>query len=154
MVVGSDIDGRQMRGKGEPRLTETNIDSVHVGKLTLFASFYLADASGPGVFRAATKYGLRNRILDCLTFDVTRNGWRRGGLFDAIITDPPCKHKSFFFLLSQADCSSLELILGNAACIRVDGVRAGAKRLGRNEKNGRMQKDEPVLMPDGTYSHL
>lgn len=147
MVVGSDIDGRQMRGKGEPRLAETNIDSVHIGKLTLFASFYLADASGPGVFRAATKYGLRNRILDCLTFDVTRNGWRRGGLFDAIITDPPCKQTDLFFLRSRADSE-------NVAFVRVDGVRAGAKRLGRNEKNGRMQKEEPVLMPDGTYSHL
>ncbi|GHJ88048.1 hypothetical protein NliqN6_4450 [Naganishia liquefaciens] len=73
-VMGSDIDGRQMRGK---------------------------DKSGPGVFRAAQQYGIRDKMLDCLTFDVTRNPWRRGELLDAIITDPPY------------------------------GVRAGAKRLGR-----------------------
>ena len=106
MVVGSDIDGRQMRGKGEFRLVGTNIDLVSQASpdieiLTVFASFYLIDASGPGVFRAATKYGLRNRILDCLTFDVTRNGWRRGGLFDAIITDPPCKHEILLSVLAS-----------------------------------------------------
>ncbi|KIJ49558.1 hypothetical protein M422DRAFT_161287 [Sphaerobolus stellatus SS14] len=72
-VVGSDIDGRQMRGK----------------------------ESAPGVFRAAKQYGFPERILDLATFDVTRNPWRCGALFDAIVTDPPY------------------------------GVRAGAKRLGR-----------------------
>lgn len=50
----------------------------------------------PGVFRAADKYGLRDRVLDCLTFDVTRNMWRRGGIFDAIITDPPCGSRLVF----------------------------------------------------------
>lgn len=66
VVVGSDIDGRQMRGKQ--------------GK-----------GQEPGVFRAAEAYGVRDRVLDCLTFDVTRNMWRRGGILDAIITDPPCE---------------------------------------------------------------
>ncbi|KAF7428315.1 hypothetical protein PC9H_007536 [Pleurotus ostreatus] len=74
-VVGSDIDGRQMRGKGKQPT--------------------------PGVLRAAAQYGTAHRIVDLLTFDVTRNPWRCGGLFDAIVTDPPY------------------------------GVRAGAKRLGR-----------------------
>ncbi|KAH8982684.1 tRNA guanosine-2'-O-methyltransferase [Lactarius akahatsu] len=53
-VFGSDIDGRQMRGK------ETK----------------------PGILRAATQYGVRERILDLCTFDITRNPWRCGGLFD------------------------------------------------------------------------
>ncbi|KAI9510945.1 tRNA guanosine-2'-O-methyltransferase [Russula earlei] len=75
LVFGSDIDGRQMRGK---------------------------DAQ-PGIMGAAAQYGVRRRILDLCTFDITRNPWRCGGLFDAIITDPPY------------------------------GVRAGAKRLGRKE---------------------
>jgi tRNA (guanine10-N2)-methyltransferase len=77
LVFGSDIDGRQMRGKGEAK---------------------------PGILRAATQYGVRQRILDLCTFDITRNPWRCGGLFDAIITDPPY------------------------------GVRAGAKRLGRKRE--------------------
>ncbi|KAI0302743.1 tRNA guanosine-2'-O-methyltransferase [Russula brevipes] len=76
LVFGSDIDGRQMRGK---------------------------DAQ-TGIMRAAAQYGVRQRILDLCTFDITHNPWRCGGLFDAIITDPPY------------------------------GVRAGAKRLGRKKE--------------------
>ncbi|KAG8680072.1 hypothetical protein FRC08_016556 [Ceratobasidium sp. 394] len=57
----------------------------------------------PGIRRAAHQYGVQNRILDLCTFDVTQGPLRRGGLFDAIVTDPPY------------------------------GVRAGAKRLGRKE---------------------
>ncbi|KIK90791.1 hypothetical protein PAXRUDRAFT_663332 [Paxillus rubicundulus Ve08.2h10] len=60
-VYGSDIDGRQMRGK----------------------------AKAPGIVRAAAQYGVANRIVDLCTFDVTHHPWRCGGLFDAIITDPP-----------------------------------------------------------------
>ncbi|KAH7108328.1 tRNA guanosine-2'-O-methyltransferase [Auriculariales sp. MPI-PUGE-AT-0066] len=74
-VIGSDIDGRQIRGK----------------------------AQTPGIIRAAQQYGVLPRLIDCATFDVTRNPWRRGNMFDAIITDPPY------------------------------GVRAGAKRLGRKD---------------------
>ncbi|KAF9263408.1 tRNA guanosine-2'-O-methyltransferase [Marasmius fiardii PR-910] len=75
-VYGSDIDGRQMRGKG--------------------------DVSG--IVRAASQYGVAQRILDLCTFDITHNPWRCGELFDAIVTDPPY------------------------------GVRAGAKRLGRKKE--------------------
>ncbi|KZT29058.1 tRNA guanosine-2'-O-methyltransferase [Neolentinus lepideus HHB14362 ss-1] len=60
-VFGSDIDGRQMRGKGDQ----------------------------PGIIRAASQYGVSSRILGLCTFDVTHNPWRCGELFDAIITDPP-----------------------------------------------------------------
>ncbi|KAH9942477.1 tRNA guanosine-2'-O-methyltransferase [Epithele typhae] len=65
-VFGSDIDGRQMRGKVKP----------------------------PGIVRAAAQYGVANRIADLLTFDVTQNPWRCGDLFDAIVTDPPCNRAS------------------------------------------------------------
>jgi len=58
----------------------------------------------PGIMRAAAQYAVRQRILDLCTFDITRNPWRCGALFDAIITDPPY------------------------------GVRAGAKRLGRKNE--------------------
>ncbi|KAF8627791.1 hypothetical protein AX15_004218 [Amanita polypyramis BW_CC] len=60
-VFGSDIDGRQMRGKGKP----------------------------PGIIRAAAQYGTSSRVLDLCTFDVTQYPWRLGELFDAIVTDPP-----------------------------------------------------------------
>lgn len=60
-VYGSDIDGRQMRGKDKT----------------------------PGIIRAAAQYGVASRIMDLCTFDVTNHPWRCGSFFDAIITDPP-----------------------------------------------------------------
>lgn len=62
MVFGSDIDGRQMRGK---------------------------NLNPPGIFQSADQYGVLNRILDCCTFDITRNPFRTGGILDAIVSDPP-----------------------------------------------------------------
>lgn len=44
----------------------------------------------PGVIRQAARYGVAQRIVDLCTFDITQHPWRCGGLFDAIITDPPC----------------------------------------------------------------
>ncbi|KAJ7218113.1 S-adenosyl-L-methionine-dependent methyltransferase [Mycena pura] len=86
-VFGSDIDGRQMRGKaGKSELDHNCQDEP------------------PGVLRAAKQYGVADRIVDLCTFDVTRNPWRCGNLFDTIVTDPPY------------------------------GVRAGAKRLGRKRE--------------------
>ena len=49
----------------------------------------------PGVIRAATQYGTASRVIDLATFDVTHNPWRCGELFDAIVTDPPCKFTTF-----------------------------------------------------------
>ncbi|KIY44384.1 tRNA guanosine-2'-O-methyltransferase [Fistulina hepatica ATCC 64428] len=82
-VFGSDIDGRQMRGKEKV----------------------------PGVIRAAQQYNVSSRIVDLCTFDMTNHPWRCGGIFDAIITDPPY------------------------------GVRAGAKRLGRVKEMTDAQKE-------------
>ncbi|KAJ7783080.1 S-adenosyl-L-methionine-dependent methyltransferase [Mycena metata] len=109
-VFGSDIDGRQMRGKAGK------------GKLP------------PGVLRAATQYGVADRIVDLCTFDVTRNPWRCGDLFDTIVTDPPY------------------------------GVRAGAKRLGRKKELSEdkkaaniehqmsaRNKEEPYVPPTKPY---
>jgi len=89
LVFGSDIDGRQMRGK----------------------------EAQPGIIRAAEQYGVRQRILDLCTFDITRNPWRCGALFDAIVTDPPY------------------------------GVRAGAKRLGRKKERVQVVDSPPPLQP-------
>lgn len=56
----------------------------------------------PGIHLAATQYGVRDHFLDCLTFDVTRGPWRRGGWIDAIITDPPCKPVECFIVLRSS----------------------------------------------------
>ena len=45
----------------------------------------------PGIMRAAAQYGVSDKLLGCMTYDVTRNPMRRGGWLDAIITDPPCQ---------------------------------------------------------------
>ncbi|KAE8260198.1 hypothetical protein A4X13_0g502 [Tilletia indica] len=78
-VMGSDIDARMMKGK----------DVVKKGK------------GKTGLSRAAGQYGLEDLVLDGLGADMTQHPWRRGGIFDAIVADPPY------------------------------GIRAGAKRLGR-----------------------
>ncbi|KAG6920242.1 hypothetical protein DXG01_005011 [Tephrocybe rancida] len=95
----------------------------------------------PGVIRAARQYGTESRVLDLCTFDVTSNPWRCGGLFDAI------------------DLTST----------RLDGVRAGAKRLGRKKELTEEQlktmmefrssprvDDQPYIPPTKPYelSHL
>lgn len=102
-AFGSDIDGRMLRGKNA------------------------APAGGQratGVALSAEQYGLRGRVLDCATFDMTRAPWRSSaidGMVDAIVTDPPY------------------------------GVRAGAKRLGKRDTA--QQRDEPFVMPDGRLAH-
>ncbi|WFD45493.1 tRNA (guanine(10)-N(2))-methyltransferase [Malassezia furfur] len=82
---GSDIDGRMLRGRQDKH-------------------------GGRGIALSAKQYGLTGRILDTITFDMTHAPWRSpfcdgggGGIFDAIVTDPPY------------------------------GVRAGAKRLGKRD---------------------
>lgn len=79
LMFGSDIDGRQMRGKGKWKnfIWDWN------------AEYPLGNTSG--ITRAATQYGTSSRIIDLCTFDVTRNPWRCGAIFDAIVTDPPCE---------------------------------------------------------------
>ncbi|BGP38977.1 hypothetical protein JCM10449v2_002915 [Rhodotorula kratochvilovae] len=59
MTFGSDIDGRQLRGK------KTSIK------------------------HSAAQYGVSSRIVDTFTFDMTQHPFRTGEIFDAIITDPP-----------------------------------------------------------------
>jgi tRNA (guanine10-N2)-methyltransferase len=59
-VLGSDIDGRQMRGS-EGRNISSNME----------------------------QYGVSNRLADVLVFDILQHPWRDGFMVDAIITDPP-----------------------------------------------------------------
>ncbi|RUS18282.1 hypothetical protein BC937DRAFT_88959 [Endogone sp. FLAS-F59071] len=58
-TMGSDIDGRQIRGKGQSNV-KSNVE----------------------------QYGLSGRVLDTLVFDVCHNPWRKGTWFDAIVTAP------------------------------------------------------------------
>ncbi|CAO0802297.1 unnamed protein product [Mucor circinelloides] len=59
-TMGSDIDGRQIRGKGKSGV-QSNIE----------------------------QYNLQGRVLDALVFDICHNPWRSQQWLDAIVTDPP-----------------------------------------------------------------
>jgi tRNA (guanine10-N2)-methyltransferase len=59
-TMGSDIDGRQIRGKGKA-----------------------------GVHSNIEQYNLQGRVLDALVFDICHNPWRSQPWLDAIVTDPP-----------------------------------------------------------------
>jgi tRNA (guanine10-N2)-methyltransferase len=57
-TLGSDIDGRQIRGKGKSNI-KSNV----------------------------AQYDLGDRVLDTLTFDICHNPWRVDNWLDAIVTD-------------------------------------------------------------------
>jgi len=60
-TLGSDIDGRQIRGKGKTSI-KTNIE----------------------------QYNMKKRVLGTIVSDMAHHPWRNSGeLFDAIVTDPP-----------------------------------------------------------------
>lgn len=59
-VVGSDIDGRPLRGKRDVSI-RSNLE----------------------------QYGIESCLVDCLNFDIVHNPWRKVEIFDAIVTDPP-----------------------------------------------------------------
>ncbi|KAI9148622.1 hypothetical protein H9P43_010103 [Blastocladiella emersonii ATCC 22665] len=72
VTVGSDIDGRQIRGTGKGSARST-------------------DAPGSvSVHSNIAQYGCADRVLDCLVFDLAHHPWRNARPFlDAIVTDPP-----------------------------------------------------------------
>jgi tRNA (guanine10-N2)-methyltransferase len=88
----------------------------------------LFEEAQPGILGAAAQYGVRERILDLCTFDITRNPWRCGALFDAIVTDPPCKLP---YLQNRCEHNNYQPKSDSSF---LDGVRAGAKRLGRKKE--------------------
>ncbi|CAG8626667.1 6348_t:CDS:2, partial [Scutellospora calospora] len=59
-TIGSDIDGRQIRGQANKSI-KSNID----------------------------QYNLSDKVLDTLVFDICHHPWRENLWFDAIVTDPP-----------------------------------------------------------------
>ena len=71
-VVGSDIDGRQIRGSGK-------------------GSARRSDAPGSvSVVSNVAQYACESEYVGCLVFDLKNHAWRcpEGGWLDAIVTDP------------------------------------------------------------------
>ncbi|PWZ01936.1 hypothetical protein BCV70DRAFT_225282 [Testicularia cyperi] len=118
MAFGSDIDGRPMRGK------ENIKDST----------------AKTGILKSATQYGVQDKILDTVVFDMTQNPWRKN-LMDlddaslAVVSDAPVP--------AQRAPGIVDGIVADPPY----GVRAGAKRLGKRDPE--KQRSEPFWMPDG-----
>jgi tRNA (guanine10-N2)-methyltransferase len=93
------------------------------------------------MMRAASQYGLEDKFLGCFTFDVTKNPIRRGSWIDAITTDPPCEPR-------------VTMYSGFVLTTLGDGVRAGAKRLGKRLNKKNPTRDDAYILEDGTPSHL
>ncbi|CCK67825.1 tRNA (guanine-N2-)-methyltransferase KNAG_0A01360 [Huiozyma naganishii CBS 8797] len=80
LVVGSDIDGRMIRGKG-------------------------ANANISANFK---KYGMEGRFLDVLTMDFTHNSLRTGLPIDTIVCDPPYGIRESIKILGARDPEKFE----------------------------------------------
>ena len=74
------------------------LDSSFIGRVDRITA---ADPTSVGIERSASQYDVADRVLDCLTFDVTNNPWRTGGIFDAIVTDPPCAFRGALYTLDE-----------------------------------------------------
>lgn len=82
-TIGSDIDGRQMRGKLK---TSTPNRGPKYKKLEETEE----QTEFPSIFTNVKQYGLSGLVLDCLVFDLANNPLRGDSLkFSAIVTDPP-----------------------------------------------------------------
>ncbi|MCJ1387528.1 hypothetical protein MMC18_000371 [Xylographa bjoerkii] len=94
MAMGSDLDGRAVRGKG-----------------------------GKGVGWNLEEYGLSGRWLDAFIGDITfsplrgadgesdyENAWRRGGFLDGIVCDPPYGIREGLKVLGSRDGSGKEVV--------------------------------------------
>lgn len=73
-TLGSDIDGRQIRGKGKSSI-KSNV----------------------------AQYDLGDRVLDTLTFDICHNPWRIDNWLDAIVTDRKFKIRLVFATMVHAN---------------------------------------------------
>lgn len=124
-VMGSDIDGRMMRGKAAQKDSRAQT----------------------GIMRSAQQYGIQGRFLDFCTFDITQHPWRMlhrqaDSAQNGIDTESPPPSPS------RRSEGFLDAIIADPPY----GVRAGAKRLGNRDV--RKQRDEPYWLEDKqAWSH-
>ena len=81
-TMGSDIDGRQIRGKSKFYISNTII----IQKFKTDNKFFsrLANRS---IKSNVEQYNLHGKVLDTLVFDICHHPWRNNPWFDAIVTD-------------------------------------------------------------------
>lgn len=132
-VMGSDIDGRMIRGKKareDPSL-ET------------------------GIVTAARQYGLRDKFLDCLTCDFTQHPWRGVGA-----NDDECQHCNPSATSSRSP-AFLDAIVGDPPYgVRAGAKRLGQRDTHKNsstpiwlpERNGYAHEQEDYIPPTRPYA--
>lgn len=82
-TMGSDIDGRQMRGKAKSSTKNRGPKYVKDTQL-------LDDSQEfPSIFTNVKQYGLNGLVLDCLVFDMANHPFSDRLKLSAIVTDPP-----------------------------------------------------------------
>lgn len=82
-TMGSDIDGRQMRGKLK---SSTKNRGPKYKKTTEGSS---EPEEFPSIFTNVRQYNLTPLVLDCLVFDMSHHPFSGRLKFSAIVTDPP-----------------------------------------------------------------
>lgn len=81
-TMGSDIDGRQMRGKAK---SSTKIR----GKKYIKDESLQITTEYPSIYTNVKQYGLGGLVLDCLVFDMAHHPFSERMKLSAIVTDPP-----------------------------------------------------------------
>ena len=93
-TIGSDIDGRQMRGN-----TTGNVRQYLNEPRQRLPFQKSKDPDGhQDVYSNAEQYNLQNRVLDMLVFDNSSHPWTRPQIFDAILCDRKSTLFSPFFV--------------------------------------------------------
>ncbi len=80
-ALGSDIDGRQMRGKAA---TSTPNRGPKYQKCVV-----VPENENPSMYSNIEQYGLGGRIIGGIVFDIAHNPWSERLTLSAIVTDPP-----------------------------------------------------------------
>lgn len=82
-TMGSDIDGRQMRGKAKS-------STMNRGPKYKKSEGLLAETEEfPSIFTNVKQYNLTGLVLDCLVFDMAHHPFSDRLKLSAIVTDPP-----------------------------------------------------------------
>ena len=81
-ALGSDIDGRQMRGKAAS-------STAHRGPKYKKSEALVHESVYQSIQTNLEQYGLTGRIIDGIVFDIAHHPWTSRLMLNAIVTDPP-----------------------------------------------------------------
>jgi tRNA (guanine10-N2)-methyltransferase len=113
-TLGSDIDGRQIRGKGKSSI-KSNV----------------------------AQYDLGDRVLDTLTFDICHNPWRIDNWLDAIVTDRKLMFATVMVCIGQHS-NPLTLPLPAPYGVRAGAKKLGRKENSKKQVSLRTYEGLPM----------